>query len=49
MPSLLQGTGSTLRAESAERLIVDLLADFFDHFLRGAALRRLHTGITTVP
>jgi dienelactone hydrolase len=49
MPSLLRGTGSTLGATRAQRLIVDALADFFDHFLRGAPLLGLRPGPSTVP
>lgn len=48
MPSLLRGTGSTRSARDAYALIVSRLADFFDHFLRGAPLRLLKPGVTTV-
>lgn len=34
MPSLLQGTGSTLSATTANALILSHLTRFFDHFLR---------------
>jgi hypothetical protein len=46
MPSLLQGTGSSLSAARANALIVSYLAAFFDHFLRGAPLRLLSRGLT---
>ena len=49
MPSLLQGTGSTLSATQANGLVISYLTAFFDHFLRDAPLRLLTPGLTTVP
>jgi hypothetical protein len=49
MPSLLQGTGSTLTATRANDLVISYLTAFFDHFLRNAPVRLLTRGLTTVP
>jgi dienelactone hydrolase len=49
MPSLLQGTGSTLSATRANGLVISYLTAFFDHFLRDAPVRLLTPGLTTVP
>jgi dienelactone hydrolase len=49
MPSLLQGTGSTLTATRANGLVISYLTAFFDHYLRDDPLRSLTPGLTTVP
>jgi dienelactone hydrolase len=49
MPSLLQGTGSTLTPTRANGLVISYLTAFFDHFLRDAPVRLLTPGLTTVP
>ncbi|MDB4872235.1 MAG: hypothetical protein JWL97_3239 [Gemmatimonadales bacterium] len=49
MPSLLQGTGSTLSPIRAHILVVSYLTAFFDRFLRDAQPRLLTRGLTTVP
>jgi dienelactone hydrolase len=49
MPSLLQGTGSTLSAARAKGLVISYLTAFLDHFLRDAPVRLLRPGLTTVP
>jgi dienelactone hydrolase len=49
MPSLLQGTGSTLSASRANGFVISYLTAFFDHFLRDAPVRLLTPGLTTVP
>jgi dienelactone hydrolase len=48
MPSLLQGTGSTLSANRAYSLTVSYLTAFFDRFLRNGSPRLLKQGMTTV-
>lgn len=48
MPSQLRGTGSTLSARESYARIVSHLTAFFDHFVRGAPLRLLSPGVTTV-
>jgi dienelactone hydrolase len=48
MPSQLRGTGSTLSARESYARIISRLTAFFDHFLRGAPLRLLSSGLTTV-
>jgi hypothetical protein len=49
IPAQLRATGSTRGAAEAQALVVDHLTAFFDHFLRGAPLRRLQRGLSGVP
>ena len=48
MPTLLQGTGSTLSANEAHRRFIRFTLAFFDHYLRGYPVTLLQPGLTSV-
>jgi dienelactone hydrolase len=48
MPTLLQGTGSTLSATEANARINRYLLEFFGHFLRGRPITTLRPGLMSV-